>query len=183
MVYRVGGAQELAKSPRLAFYRTLRRGPSSASGSADQRISGGWCSHGGAQARREQREEKTTGPRGQLACPVLLPVMLAHPWLPADISTPQTKSNESAAGEARQKNERPPSAHAAKRLHLEKKCRFCWAAGRLLGPPDGVWGRKGAPRGNGRKFNRRAAPGNNPPVFRSQSAWAAALTKAQVFRR
>jgi hypothetical protein len=37
------------------------------SGSADQRISGGWCSHGGAEARREQREESTTGPGGQLA--------------------------------------------------------------------------------------------------------------------
>jgi hypothetical protein len=49
------------------------------SGSADQRISGGWCSHGGAEARREQREESTTRPRGQLVCPVLLPVMLEPP--------------------------------------------------------------------------------------------------------
>jgi hypothetical protein len=44
------------------------------SGSADQRISGGWCSHGGAEARREQREESATRPGGQLACLVLLPV-------------------------------------------------------------------------------------------------------------
>jgi hypothetical protein len=36
---------------------------------------------GGAEARREQREESTTGPGGQLACLVLLPVMLEHPWL------------------------------------------------------------------------------------------------------
>ena len=56
-------------------------------GSADQRISGGWRSHGGAEARREQREESTTGPGGQLACPVLLPVMLERPWLPTGIST------------------------------------------------------------------------------------------------
>jgi hypothetical protein len=45
-------------------------------GSADQRISGGWCSHGGAEARRKHREEPTTRhpPQGQLACLVLLPV-------------------------------------------------------------------------------------------------------------
>jgi hypothetical protein len=57
-------------------------------GSADRRISGGWCSHGGAEARREQREESTTGPGGQLACLVLLPVMLGDPWLPTtEVST------------------------------------------------------------------------------------------------
>jgi hypothetical protein len=58
-------------------------------GSADQRISGGWRAHGGAEARREQREESTTGPGGQLACPVLvlLPVVLERPWLPTGIST------------------------------------------------------------------------------------------------
>jgi hypothetical protein len=50
-------------------------------GSADQRIRGGWRTHGGAEVRREQREEPTTGPGGQLACPVLLPVMLERPWL------------------------------------------------------------------------------------------------------
>jgi hypothetical protein len=55
-------------------------------GSADQRISGGWCSHGGAEARREQREETATGPGGQLARPVLLPVMLEPPRLPTGIS-------------------------------------------------------------------------------------------------
>jgi hypothetical protein len=43
--------------------------------------------HGGAEARREQREEPTTGPGGQLACPVLLAVMLERPWLPTGIST------------------------------------------------------------------------------------------------
>jgi hypothetical protein len=48
-------------------------------GSADQRISGGWRSHGGAEARREQREESTTRPGGQLACLVFLPVVLGHP--------------------------------------------------------------------------------------------------------
>jgi hypothetical protein len=55
------------------------------SGSADQR----WMAHthGGAEARREQREEPTTGPGGQLACPVLLAVMLERPWLPTGIST------------------------------------------------------------------------------------------------
>jgi hypothetical protein len=58
------------------------------SGSADQRISGGWCSHGGAEARREQREETATRrPGGQLARPVLLPVVLEPPWLPTGIST------------------------------------------------------------------------------------------------
>jgi hypothetical protein len=36
---------------------------------------------------REQCEESTTGPGGQLACLVLLPVVLGHPWLPTDIST------------------------------------------------------------------------------------------------
>jgi hypothetical protein len=56
-------------------------------GPADQWISGGWCSHGGAEARREQREESTTGPRGQLACFVFLPVMLEPPWLHTGIST------------------------------------------------------------------------------------------------
>jgi hypothetical protein len=54
------------------------------SGSADQR----WmCSHGGAEARREQREESATRPGGQLACLVFLPVMLGHPWLPTGVST------------------------------------------------------------------------------------------------
>jgi hypothetical protein len=43
-------------------------------GSADQRISGGWRSHGGAVARHEHCEETATGPGGQLARPVLLPV-------------------------------------------------------------------------------------------------------------
>jgi hypothetical protein len=52
------------------------------SGSADQRISGGWRSHGGAEARREQREESTTRPGGQLACLVFLPVVLEPPWFP-----------------------------------------------------------------------------------------------------
>ena len=51
-----------------------------------QRISGGWRTHGGAEAR-EQREESTTGPGGQLACPVLLPVVLERLWLPTGIST------------------------------------------------------------------------------------------------
>jgi hypothetical protein len=56
-------------------------------GSADQRISGGWSSHGGAEARLEQREETATGPGGQLARPVLLPAVLEPPWLPTGIST------------------------------------------------------------------------------------------------
>ena len=60
---------------------------SSLSGSADQRISGGWRSHGGAEARREQSEETATRPGGQLARPVLLPVVLEPPWLPTGIST------------------------------------------------------------------------------------------------
>jgi hypothetical protein len=65
------GTQPLGKSKSLA-------GPPF--GSAEQRISGGWCSQGGAEASREQREEPTTGPRGQLlACLVLLPVMLEPP--------------------------------------------------------------------------------------------------------
>jgi hypothetical protein len=42
--------------------------------SVGQWISGGRCSHGGAETRREQREESTTRPRGQLVCLVLLPV-------------------------------------------------------------------------------------------------------------
>jgi hypothetical protein len=33
------------------------------------------------------REKSTTRPRGQLACPALLPVVLEHPWLLKDIST------------------------------------------------------------------------------------------------
>jgi hypothetical protein len=56
-------------------------------GSADQWISGGWRSHGGTEARREQSEETATGPGGQLARPVLLPVVLEPPWLPTGIST------------------------------------------------------------------------------------------------
>jgi hypothetical protein len=51
------------------------------SSSADQRISGGWRSHGGAEARREQSEETATRPGGQLVRPVLLPVVLEPPWL------------------------------------------------------------------------------------------------------
>jgi hypothetical protein len=49
-----------------------------ATGSADQRISGGWCSHGGAEARREQREESTTvlASRGAAAWAVVDPVPL-----------------------------------------------------------------------------------------------------------
>jgi hypothetical protein len=43
-------------------------------GSVDQWISGGRRSHGGAEARRKQREEPTTRHKGQLACPMLLPV-------------------------------------------------------------------------------------------------------------
>jgi hypothetical protein len=63
-------------------------GGASVAGSADQRISCGWRSHGGAEARREQREESTTRPGGQLACPVLLlSVMLERPWLPTGVST------------------------------------------------------------------------------------------------
>ena len=59
------------------------------SGSADPRwISGAPTEKREAEARREQREqESTTGHRGQLACPVLLPVVLEHPWLPTGIST------------------------------------------------------------------------------------------------
>jgi hypothetical protein len=67
--------------------RRETRNPAETKGPADQRISGGWRSHGGAEARREQREEPTTGPGGQLACLVLLPVVLGHPWLPTDVST------------------------------------------------------------------------------------------------
>jgi hypothetical protein len=67
--------------------RRETRNPAETKGPADQRISGGWRSHGGAEARREQREESTTGPGGQLACLVFLPVVLGHPWLPTDVST------------------------------------------------------------------------------------------------
>jgi hypothetical protein len=44
-------------------------------GSVDQWISGGRRSHGGAEARRKQREESTTGHKGKWrVAPVLLPV-------------------------------------------------------------------------------------------------------------
>jgi hypothetical protein len=36
---------------------------------ADQRISGEWRSHGGAEARRKQREESTTGHKGNWRVP------------------------------------------------------------------------------------------------------------------
>jgi hypothetical protein len=51
-----------ADSPSPARKKTLLA--SGAPGSADQRISGGWRTHGGAEARREQREESTTGAPG-----------------------------------------------------------------------------------------------------------------------
>jgi hypothetical protein len=53
------------------------------SGSADQRISGGMRPHGGAEARRKQREEPTTGHKGNWRVPcscmcVETPVLVAH---------------------------------------------------------------------------------------------------------
>jgi hypothetical protein len=39
------------------------RSPRAARG-GDQQISGGWCSHGGAEARRKQHEETTAGQKG-----------------------------------------------------------------------------------------------------------------------
>jgi hypothetical protein len=49
---------------------------------------------------------------------------------------------------------RPPCPTGAP---LEKNGRFRWAAGGCWGLQiDGAWGRKNAPRGNGRKFRGRA---------------------------
>jgi hypothetical protein len=56
-----------------AFTRALRDADLEISRFRDFEISGR-CSHGGAEARREQREVTTTRHKGQLACPVLLPV-------------------------------------------------------------------------------------------------------------
>jgi hypothetical protein len=51
-----------------------------ARGSVDQWISGGRCSHGGAEARRKQREESTTRHKGnwRVSCFCLC---VKHPWL------------------------------------------------------------------------------------------------------
>jgi hypothetical protein len=79
-----GAASQLAE---LGYSHEINKGHSCLDRSppppsAVQRISGGWRSHGGAEARREQREESTTRPGGQLACLVFLPVVLGHPWFP-----------------------------------------------------------------------------------------------------
>jgi hypothetical protein len=49
--------------------------------SADQRISGGWCSHGGAEARRKQRDEPTTRHKGNWRVPCSC-LCVKHPRLP-----------------------------------------------------------------------------------------------------
>jgi hypothetical protein len=56
------------------------------SGSADQRISGGWCSHGGAEARRKQRKEPTTRHRGNWRVPCSC-LCVKQPWLPTGVCT------------------------------------------------------------------------------------------------
>jgi hypothetical protein len=52
--------------------------------SADQWINGGRCSHGGAEARRKQREESATGHKGnwRVSCFCLC---VKHPWLPTGV--------------------------------------------------------------------------------------------------
>jgi hypothetical protein len=68
------GPQGRPVAPSTRTGLLLKRSISHVPASADQRISGGWCSHKGAEARHEQREETATRPGGQLARPVLLPV-------------------------------------------------------------------------------------------------------------
>jgi hypothetical protein len=67
----------------------MRSSPGLISGSVDQWISGGRCSHGGAEARRKQREESTTGHKGnwRVSCsclcvetPVVAHRCFALPW-------------------------------------------------------------------------------------------------------
>jgi hypothetical protein len=45
----------------------------------DQWISGGRCSHGGAETRRKQREETTTRHRGNWRVPCFC-LCVKHPW-------------------------------------------------------------------------------------------------------
>jgi hypothetical protein len=57
-------------------------------GSVDQSVDQWWK----VLPRRSRGQTRTTRgdsdpPQGQLARPVLLPVMLGHPWLPTDVST------------------------------------------------------------------------------------------------
>jgi hypothetical protein len=52
--------------------------------SADQRITGGWSSHGGAEARRKQREETTTRHKGNWRVPCFC-LCVKHPWLPTGV--------------------------------------------------------------------------------------------------
>ena len=50
-------------------------------GPVDQWISGGRRTHGGAEARRKQREESTTGHKGNWRVPCSC-LCVKHPWLP-----------------------------------------------------------------------------------------------------
>jgi hypothetical protein len=83
------------RRPSLLVHRAVRRcllAPGARAllptqgGSVDQWISGGRCSHGGAEARRKQREEPTTRHkgnwRGVLSCFCLC---VKHPWLPTGV--------------------------------------------------------------------------------------------------
>jgi hypothetical protein len=66
-------------SLRMGDIAALARG-----GPVDQWISGGRCSHGGADARRKQREEPTTRHKGnwRVSCFCL---RVKHPWFPTGV--------------------------------------------------------------------------------------------------
>jgi hypothetical protein len=53
-------------------------------GSVDQWISGGRCSHGGAETRRKQREETTTRHKGNWRVPCVC-LCVKHPWFPTGV--------------------------------------------------------------------------------------------------
>jgi hypothetical protein len=70
------------KHPTPATYPNPFASTQRISGSAA--VSGGWCSHGGAEARREQREESTTGHKGNWRVPCSC-LCVKHPWLPSGV--------------------------------------------------------------------------------------------------
>jgi hypothetical protein len=86
-LWRLATTERRSDVRRVAY--VLRVANGRISGSADQRSGGGWCSHGGAEARdanNARRQRPATEGNWRVPCSCLLCWKHTRPWFPTDIS-------------------------------------------------------------------------------------------------